>query len=434
MMAEKIVQLDTVRPVRNRKKKRGGVVLLFVFIVLIALATGAYLLIVPERDTYTLTSYQTAQVEKTTLEQTVEGSGEVVIPQKLILTSPEAGYSGELLTDEGADVSDGTVLGRIEVPDLEDSLEDSSFSLIDARSTLSRLKEQNRIAIERMQRTLNRLEDAVTDATDEVSRLESLVAINASRKSELETAQDALDSAVEERDEQVLQIEEETILNSLAVEASERIIEELELQRERLQERIASAEITSPFDGTVLAIQDVMTVSGSEVEKGTALFTVADPLSARVELEVSEKYARMIDPGQEVTVNISGTTYPGTVESVGAVAELASGSLEATVIVTVKPDTGGATILQGATAAAEFTVGAIDDALVLPRGAFLSTGSQQYVYAVNGAQARKTQVVYGDIQATKVEIVSGLQAGDEVIVSGYQNFIDHDVVELGGNR
>ena len=434
MMAEKIVQLDTVRPVRNRKKKRGGVVLLFVFIVLIALATGAYLLIVPERDTYTLTSYQTAQVEKTTLEQTVEGSGEVVIPQKLILTSPEAGYSGELLTDEGADVSDGTVLGRIEVPDLEDSLEDSSFSLIDARSTLSRLKEQNRIAIDRMQRTLNRLEDAVTDATDEVSRLESLVAINASRKSELETAQDALDSAVEERDEQVLQIEEETILNSLAVEASERIIEELELQRERLQERIASAEITSPFDGTVLAIQDVMTVSGSEVEKGTALFTVADPLSARVELEVSEKYARMIDPGQEVTVNISGTTYPGTVESVGAVAELASGSLEATVIVTVKPDTGGATILQGATAAAEFTVGAIDDALVLPRGAFLSTGSQQYVYAVNGSEARKTQVVYGDIQATKVEIVSGLQAGDEVIVSGYQNFIDHDVVELGGNR
>jgi len=434
MMAEKIVQLDTVRPVRNRKKKRGGVVLLFVFIVLIALATGAYLLIVPERDTYTLTSYQTAQVEKTTLEQTVEGSGEVVIPQKLILTSPEAGYSGELLTDEGADVSDGTVLGRIEVPDLEDSLEDSSFSLIDARSTLSRLKEQNRIAIDRMQRTLNRLEDAVTDATDEVSRLESLVAINASRKSELETAQDAQDSAVEERDEQVLQIEEETILNSLAVEASERIIEELELQRERLQERIASAEITSPFDGTVLAIQDVMTVSGSEVEKGTALFTVADPLSARVELEVSEKYARMIDPGQEVTVNISGTTYPGTVESVGAVAELASGSLEATVIVTVKPDTGGATILQGATAAAEFTVGAIDDALVLPRGAFLSTGSQQYVYAVNGSEARKTQVVYGDIQATKVEIVSGLQAGDEVIVSGYQNFIDHDVVELGGNR
>ncbi len=434
MMAEKIVQLDTVRPVRNRKKKRGGVVLLFVFIVLIALATGAYLLIVPERDTYTLTSYQTAQVEKTTLEQTVEGSGEVVIPQKLILTSPEAGYSGELLTDEGADVSDGTVLGRIEVPDLEDSLEDSSFSLIDARSTLSRLKEQNRIAIDRMQRTLNRLEDAVTDAMDEVSRLESLVAINASRKSELETAQDAQDSAVEERDEQVLQIEEETILNSLAVEASERIIEELELQRDRLQERIASAEITSPFDGTVLAIQDVMTVSGSEVEKGTALFTVADPLSARVELEVSEKYARMIDPGQEVTVNISGTTYPGTVESVGAVAELASGSLEATVIVTVKPDTGGATILQGATAAAEFTVGAIDDALVLPRGAFLSTGSQQYVYVVNGAQARKTQVVYGDIQATKVEIVSGLQAGDEVIVSGYQNFIDHDVVELGGNR
>lgn len=434
MVPEKIVQIDNVKPLRNRKANRGGKILVFVIAVLITLAVGAYLLLVPHEETYRVTSFQTATVEQTSLEQVVEGSGDVVIRQKLVLTSPEAGYSSEAYVSEGDSVIKDAVLGDIEVPDLEDELEDYAFSLIDAQSSLISSKEQNRIEIERMERTLARLEEAVSDAEDEVTRLEALVAINASRESELDDARDVLDSAVEDRDEQVLQIDEERTLNALAVETQERIIEELELQRTRLEERIADAVITSPFGGTVLEITDSMAVSGSEVEKGTSLFTVADPTSAQVELEVSEKYASMIEPGQTVTVNISGTYYPGTVESVGAVAELASGSLEATVIVTVIPDTGGVTVLQGATAAAEFTIGTIDNALVLPRGAFLSTGSQRYVYVVDGDRAQKTEVVYGDIQATRVEIVSGLEAGDEVVVSGYQNYIDYDVVELGGTK
>lgn len=430
MMPQSIVRPDNVRPLKPKSRRRGWIILLFAVLVVGALATGSFFLLNPTGEMYTLTSYQTTTVTRTALPQIVEGSGEVAFPTQIVLTSPEAGYTDELFVQEGDSVLKNQVLGSLTVPDLEDAIEDVDLSLINARSTLSRTIQQNQIEIDRKRRALQRLEDTVAEAQEEVDRIASLVEINASRKSELEDAEDRLEDAVDDRDEQALQIEEDMQLNQLSVESQELQIEELELKRRRLVERLQDATVISPLSGTVLNVAEAMSVSGTEVAKGASLFTVADPTSARVELEVSESYASGIQPGQDVALNISGTDYPGTVDSVGAVAELASGSLEATVLVTVIPETDGSSLLQGATAAGEFNIGSVEDALVLPRGAFLSTGSQQYVYVVDGNTAGKTEVTYGTIQATQVQIVSGVAAGDEVITSGYQNYIDQDVVRL----
>lgn len=402
----------------------------FLLAVLAAVGAAAYVMVGARNELYEITSYQTAAVVQTSFLQLVEGSGEVVIPTRMVITSPEEGYADELYVFEGDSVVVGDLLGSITVPELEDSLEDIEIDLIDARSTLRHTVQQNEIELARMGREFGRLSSAVDDAREEVDRLEALVAINANRRSELDDANDALDDAIDNRDEQAIQIDEEAILNELSVEAQELTIAEYELQQERMRERLRDTTVVSPLTGTVLAVSETISVSGSELEKGEALFTVADPESARVELEVSEKYAAQIVPGQSVALNISGTEFDGTVESVGAIAELASGSLEATVLVTVIAHTDGETLLQGATAAGEFGVGEIADAMTLPRGAYLSTGSQRYVYVVRGGTAVKTEVVFGEIQASQVQIVSGLVPGDEVILSGYQNYIDQETVRL----
>jgi HlyD family secretion protein len=66
----------------------------------------------------------------------------------------------------------------------------------------------------------------------------------------------------------------------------------------------------------------------------------------------------------------------------------------------------------------------------LPRGAFLTTGSQKWVYVVDGTVAKKTAVTFGTLTANTVEVKSGLKAGDTVITSGYQDFIDQDQIQL----
>ncbi|GAB2912586.1 efflux RND transporter periplasmic adaptor subunit [Rheinheimera gaetbuli] len=71
-------------------------------------------------------------------------------------------------------------------------------------------------------------------------------------------------------------------------------------------------------------------------------------------------------------------------------------------------------------------------ALVLPRGAYLADSAGQYVYVLdsNSALARKQAVTLGKQSANQIEIVSGLKAGDQVIISGYRDFAQADTIQL----
>lgn len=73
-----------------------------------------------------------------------------------------------------------------------------------------------------------------------------------------------------------------------------------------------------------------------------------------------------------------------------------------------------------------------NNALVLPRGAYLADSAGQYVYVLDShtAVARKQAVTLGRQSANQIEIVSGLNAGDTVIISGYRDFAQADTIQL----
>ena len=54
----------------------------------------------------------------------------------------------------------------------------------------------------------------------------------------------------------------------------------------------------------------------------------------------------------------------------------------------------------------------------------------RYLYLVDGSTAVRTPVTYGAVTEQYVQIISGVSAGDEVITSSYQNYIDFGRVEL----
>ena len=62
--------------------------------------------------------------------------------------------------------------------------------------------------------------------------------------------------------------------------------------------------ITAPIDGEVLEITAELGIPGSRITSSQTLFTVADPGSAIVELEVLEQYAGALQSGQSV-VNVA---------------------------------------------------------------------------------------------------------------------------------
>jgi HlyD family secretion protein len=422
-----------VKPFRAPGRKRQRNILLITLLVVTFLGAAAYFLLIPKEEQYVLRTYESEFVEKGEMIRTVQASGSVTIPVRLTVTAAdvgENGYADKLYVNEGDAVDSGQVLAELSVPDLEDDLTDLGANLDDAERSLKQLVLQNKFSADKALRELQRLQEDITEAEEEVARQKKLLAVNSSRQSDLDAAEDILANLQDQYEEQQISIEEDAELNALEEEARQASIDRYRLQIARLTEDIDAATVRSPMQGEVLEIEDKLFVPGSSISKGLSLFTIADRSSAIVELEVLEQYAGYLSVGQEVALSVGGTAMKGTISNIGKIATMSSDGLGATVVVKVIPEE-GADLLLGSTVVSELVLGTEQDVLTLPRGPYLTTGSQKYVYVVEDDTAVKRKVSYGSIESDKVQILGGLEAGEEVITSGYQNYFEFETITLG---
>ena len=74
-----------------------------------------------------------------------------------------------------------------------------------------------------------------------------------------------------------------------------------------------------------------------------------------------------------------------------------------------------------------------DKALVAPEAALSPSGETQYVYRVMDGVAERREVTIGERREGKVEILTGVAAGDELVVSGLQRVTDGGPVQIVKN-
>jgi HlyD family secretion protein len=430
-----IIDVDSVKPYRSPKQRRQVLIAVVVVLMVVGVGAGAYLFLAPKKQTYTLRSFDTSRVQQGDLVQTTQASGTVAIPVQMNLPSPEEGYAAGLYVAEGDTVTKGQVLARVDVPDLRTSLEDEQSSLENAKRSYSNTVAQDQVNLLRKQRALDSLNVDIASAQEDRDRLKKLVAINSSKQSDLEASQKSLDKLIANKSEQALQLEEDKRLYALNEQSLQAAVADSETKIARLMDRIKATTITSPMNGQVLSVLAAAAVPGSLIALSTTIFTIADPSSAIVELEIDEQYSGVLTIGQSVKLTVGSATMTGRITSIGKVAQQSSSGLGATVAVKVKPEGNSTNLLQGNTAVGELDLGTKQKALTIPRGPYLTTGSQRYLYKVAGNTARRVSVTFGATEGNTVEVLSGVQAGDEIITSGYQNYIDYEEITLarGGN-
>jgi HlyD family secretion protein len=179
---------------------------------------------------------------------------------------------------------------------------------------------------------------------------------------------------------------------------------------------------------------DIITAVGEPIAQDTPIMQIADTRDPFVETVIEEQYISDIALGQEAAVTISGQEFTGFIERIGLLATTPADGGAPTVDLDLSVAAENIEVIPGSTALAELVVGVVPDALVLPRGPFLSTGNHLYLYRIDGTTAVRTQVTFGAVTEQYVEIVSGVSAGDEIITSSYQNYIDFESIDLGGDH
>ncbi len=426
----RIIQKDSVKKFVTPEQKRQRKVALIVLLLIIGIAAGGYLVLVPREKSYHLSTWDSAAVMRGDLPRVIQASGTVTIPEQMTIVNPEEGYAAGLFVEVGETVSDGELLAIIDVPDLEDQLYDLQLDLEDKQKQIQRTEVQNEITNARKEREITRLRDDVLDELAEREKLIKLVEINASRKSELDTQENKIKTLREEITEKEEQLNEDRRLQQLEIEMIELNIRQLHTTIDRLKADIAEAEIKSPLAGEILELNETLAVTGSLIGKNQELLTIANPETAIVELEVDEEYAGALIKSQKATLEVSGATLGGEITGIGRTAQSSSDGLGGTVLVKVKPEQITDALISGATAVGRFEIGALENILILPRGPYLSTGNQRYLYKIEGNTAYKTEAVFGKSEGNFIEVISGVTEGDEVITSGYQNFIEYKTITL----
>ena len=426
--ARRIVQIDEVKPARSKKSRRGTLIGVATILVLVAVVGGAFVLL-GTKSLRTIQGFDVAQVNQGNLTVTSSASGTVVLPQTLSVTAPQTGYADQLFVKEGDTVKVGTLLASLSVPDLDSSKLDYQAQLAVAKISLDDLANDWDFTIQTNRTALARAEDTITKDQKDADTKKELSTLKSSLLTDYQTALDTLKTAQQSRDDLAAQLANNLKKRDLALAKQKATIEEIQLNLDKTVADIAGARIKSPIAGEVLSIASTLSVPKSLITQYTVLIKVADRTASYIDMEVNESDAGSLKVGDKLTLTVSTKTLVAAITAIGKVASLATDGLTATVTVRVKP-VQDVELTPGASAAATITLGTKSGALTLPRGAFLTTGGQKYVYVVDGQVARKTAVTFGTLQADTVEVKSGLAAGDTVITSGYQDFIDQDTVQL----
>ena len=424
----KIIQVEKSAPLISKKKKKQAYITGGILVGIIVLVI-AVILTMSSSDVHVIGNYTVAKVVSEPLTTSTEASGTVVLPTQVSIAAMENGYANKIYVNEGDTITDSTILAELNVPDLEESRDDLMSNLETESIALEEIKLNQEYTIKDLEIQIRRLDADIIDALQDLEAEKKLLELKSSRELEYETAENTLESLREQREDLSLNLEKQQKSGELSLRKQLAVINQLKVNLSRVEQDISDAQITSPISGDILSLNEDLTVPGSLIEHNTALFTVADTKDVYIDLEVYEQYSSYLKIGSNIELVISSENVKAKITQVGRVASMSADGLAATITVRAKP-IGTTNLTPGASAVAEIPLGTKDDALLLPRGAYLTTGSQKYVYKIDGTNAYKTEIVFGEIQGNQVEVLSGLSAGDKVIISSYQNFIDQDMVEV----
>jgi HlyD family secretion protein len=415
MKTEPIVQVRS-RP-KGEKRRRPWGLLAWVGGVLIALTVVPFYLLRPKADTYTLRSYETAVVETGTLVDYVRGSGSVVPKLERTILAPVEGTLAEWLVAEGDEVTEGATLGTLTSKTLGQEVADAEKEVQTAQLALEKLGLEQTSSTRTLTLELDRSQTALQQAEAELVTTQQLFDAGAESQNKLDEVTLKVQQAREDAESKTLAQQTATQTNDLANQEAQLKLEQAQTKLANVSDKQTQLTLAAPVTGRVMKLSATV---GQGVTAQTLLATVASSQDVRVVAKLPEAQASRLSVGQVANLKIGEATYPGSVVQISPNAE--SGQNGPVVPVYLGFDAVPEGIRIGASSSVEIEVGRKDDALFLPRGAYLSTGGERFVYLVNGETATRTETIFGLVDGNNVEVREGLKLGDKIVVSSYEAF------------
>ena len=182
----------------------------------------------------------------------------------------------------------------------------------------------------------------------------------------------------------------------------------------RSMDRLEGLVVRAPIDGQ---LSYVNATPGQQVNSNANIAEIKVLDQFKIHTQLSEYYIDRITTGLPATVNYQGKRYPLKITKV--VPEVKDRMFDVDWVFTGEmPEN----VRVGKSFRVQIELGQPEDALVMPRGNFYQATGGQWIYKVKDDKAVRVPLTIGRQNPQQYEVTEGLQAGDLVIVTGYDIF------------
>ena len=182
----------------------------------------------------------------------------------------------------------------------------------------------------------------------------------------------------------------------------------------RSMERLEGLVVRAPINGQ---LSYVKATPGQQVGSNSNIAEIKVLDQFKIHTQLSEYYIDRITTGLPATVNYQGKRYPLKITKV--VPEVKDRMFDVDLVFTGEmPEN----VRVGKSFRVQIELGQPEDALVMPRGNFYQATGGQWIYKVKDDKAIRVPLTIGRQNPQQYEVTEGLQAGDLVIVTGYDTF------------
>ena len=361
-------------------------------------------------------------VDKGVIEVSVSASGKVIPAFEEIINSPINSRIVEVYKRGGDSVDVGTPILKLDLQ----SAETEYNKQLDEEQMKSLQLEQQRVT------NHNKLSEMEMNL--KVSRMElDRKAVELRNERYL----DSLGAGTTDKVRQVeldynvsilkLKEDEQKYKNEQALAEADLKVKELELNifRKSLAETrrtLEDAQISSPRTAIMPYVNNEI---GSQIGQGAKVAIVSDLSHFKIEGEIADTYGDRIAAGSKAVIKIGSEKLDGTVSDVTPL------SKNGVISFTVQLEEDNHKRLRSGLKTDVYVMNAVkDDVLRIANSSYYVGKGEYELFVVNGNQLLKRKVQLGDSNFEYVEVVSGLQEGDQVIVSDMNAYKDKNKLKI----
>ncbi|QYG00679.1 MULTISPECIES: efflux RND transporter periplasmic adaptor subunit [Massilia] len=354
-----------------------------------------------------------AEVQRGTLVRDAAVNGRVVaaVSPTLYSTAPA---TVNLKVAAGDTVKKGDVLAVLESPDLTDALkrEVSTYEQLKAEVARQQILARKQQLLARREADTAEIERLSAQRT--VERYDSVGVVGIIAKIDYQKAQDALNSAGirAKHAAQAANLEGDDV--QLAIRTKTNEMERARLSMANAQRRVDELTVRAPVDGFIgtLNVQNRMVVIAN-----APLMTLVDLSKLEVEVEVPETYAGDLGLGMSAEITLPSGRATGKLSALSP--EVVKNQVLARVRFDGEQPKG---LRQSQRVSARLLIEEKPNVLMVQRGPFLENEGGRHAYVMRDGVAQRTPIQVGATSISAVEILSGLQVGDRVVVAGTDAF------------